>query len=202
MGSKDAAEEIETVFPWHVASDQTNECRGPSQVSAVKNKSCAPQLIEKVQSNSFTPKSSIPNPTSSFPSSQSPTLPNEKKKKREKKCTSQQSHRQTKSTTHINSHIAQLRPTHRMVQIVLAKVILRQIGNIRKLDVRDIRRFEHADVHFCELLCLSSRFDGTDVWCRGPSAMDVWYCGLWGWFCGGLGDEVAFLVRLVLGLEM
>jgi hypothetical protein len=39
-----------------------------------------------------------------------------------------------------------------MVQIVLAEVILRQIGNIGKLDMRNIRRSEHADVHIRSVL--------------------------------------------------
>lgn len=49
--------------------------------------------------------------------------------------------------THINSHIAQLRPAHRMVQVVLAKVVLGQIRNIRKLHVRNVAGAEEPNIH-------------------------------------------------------
>jgi hypothetical protein len=54
--------------------------------------------------------------------------------------------------TYINSNIAQLRPAHRMVQIVFAKVVFRQIRNVRKLHMRDVRRSKHANVHFVRLV--------------------------------------------------
>lgn len=57
-------------------------------------------------------------------------------------------HTARREQTYINSHIAQLRPTHRMVQVVLAKVVFGQIRDIGELHVRDIRRPEHANVHF------------------------------------------------------
>jgi len=43
-----------------------------------------------------------------------------------------------KKKTYVNGHITQLRPTHRMVQVILAKVVFGQIGNIRKLHMRYI----------------------------------------------------------------
>jgi hypothetical protein len=58
--------------------------------------------------------------------------------------------------TYINSNIAQLWPAHRMVQIVFAKVVLRQIRNVRKLHMRNVRRSKHTDIHFdrlCGVLC-------------------------------------------------
>jgi hypothetical protein len=45
----------------------------------------------------------------------------------------------TRYKTYVNSHVAQLRPTHRMIEIILAKVVLGQIRNVRKLDVRNVR---------------------------------------------------------------
>jgi hypothetical protein len=42
--------------------------------------------------------------------------------------------------TYINSNIAQLRPAHRMIQVVFAKVVLRQIRNVGKLHMRNVRR--------------------------------------------------------------
>jgi hypothetical protein len=44
------------------------------------------------------------------------------------------------SCTYINSNIAQLRPAHSMVQIVFAKVVLRQICDVGKLDMWNVFR--------------------------------------------------------------
>ena len=49
--------------------------------------------------------------------------------------------------THINSHIAQLRPAHGMVQIVLAEVVFRQVGDVRQLHVGDVFWSQHANIH-------------------------------------------------------
>jgi hypothetical protein len=57
--------------------------------------------------------------------------------------------------THINSNIAQLRPAHRMVQVVLAKVVLGQVGDVGELHVRNVRRAEWTNIHFwsCGVSC-------------------------------------------------
>lgn len=41
--------------------------------------------------------------------------------------------------TYINGYIAQLRPAHGMIQVVLAKVVLGQIGDIGELDMGNVR---------------------------------------------------------------
>ena len=83
---------------------------------------------------------SLPSPspsTSASPPNSNPLLPCKKKKR-----------------TYINSHIAQLWPTHRMIQIILAKVVLGQVCDIRKLHVRDILWTKNTDIHLCFLLFL------------------------------------------------
>jgi hypothetical protein len=45
-----------------------------------------------------------------------------------------------KSQTYINSDIAQLRPAHRMVKVIFAKVVLRQVGDVGELDMGNVRR--------------------------------------------------------------
>ena len=43
-----------------------------------------------------------------------------------------------------------------MVQIVLAEVVFREVRNVRKLDMRNVRRSEHSDIHFClPVMCLA-----------------------------------------------
>ena len=49
--------------------------------------------------------------------------------------------------SYIYSHIAQLRPTEGMVHVVFAEVVLGQVGDIRLLDMRDVRRVEKPDIH-------------------------------------------------------
>jgi hypothetical protein len=58
--------------------------------------------------------------------------------------------------THINRHIAQLRPAHSMVQVVLAKIILGQVGNVGQLHVRDVGRLHYSDIHLRQRLWSSS----------------------------------------------
>lgn len=43
-----------------------------------------------------------------------------------------------KKNTHINSHIAQLRPCKRMIHVILAKIILGQVCDIRLLYMWDV----------------------------------------------------------------
>jgi hypothetical protein len=61
--------------------------------------------------------------------------------------------------THINGNIAQLRPAHGMVQVVLAKVVLGQVGDVGELHVRNVRRLEWANIHFwsCGVSCAEGR---------------------------------------------
>jgi hypothetical protein len=62
--------------------------------------------------------------------------------------------------TYINSDIAQLRPAHGMVQVVLAEVVLGQIGNVGELNMRDVAWAEEADIH---LLFLKPRLALSDA---------------------------------------
>ena len=48
---------------------------------------------------------------------------------------------------HVNSDITQLRPAHGVVHVVLAEVVLRQVGNICLLDMGYVRRPDNADIH-------------------------------------------------------
>lgn len=59
--------------------------------------------------------------------------------------------------TYINSHIAQLWPTHRMIEVIFAEVVLGQIRNIGELDMWYVRRSKHTNIHLdgrteCSLL--------------------------------------------------
>lgn len=50
----------------------------------------------------------------------------------------------------IDSYIAQLGPTHRMIKVVFTKVVLREVGDVGELNMWDVRWSKHTDVH-CEM---------------------------------------------------
>ena len=52
------------------------------------------------------------------------------------------------SRTYIHRHITQLRPAHGMVQVVLAKVVFGQVGDVGELDVGNVLGSKDADIHF------------------------------------------------------
>lgn len=51
--------------------------------------------------------------------------------------------------THIDGDIAELRPAHGMVHVVFAKVVFGQVGDVGLLDMGNVARSQHADVHVC-----------------------------------------------------
>ena len=47
----------------------------------------------------------------------------------------------------VDRNVGERRPRERVVEVVLEEVVLRQVGQVRLLHVRDIGRAQGADVH-------------------------------------------------------
>lgn len=58
----------------------------------------------------------------------------------------------TSALSYVHRHIAELRPAQSMVHVVFAEVVLRQVRDVRLLDVRDVRGVKDSDVHICGIL--------------------------------------------------
>ena len=57
----------------------------------------------------------------------------------------------------IHGHIRELRPGKGMIEIVFEKVVFGEVGDVGGLDVGNIRRSEHADVHLAKGLAGEGR---------------------------------------------
>lgn len=64
--------------------------------------------------------------------------------------------------TYIDSNIRQLWPRESMVEVVLAKVVFGQIGDVGGLDMWDVGRLEYADIHL-DLSC-AALFEHSSSW--------------------------------------